>query len=330
MNSRAPSLGVPASPAASPAGSAGPADRVGRPAGERAFNTLGLLAIHGGALVGLWIGARPIDVVICVAMYFVRMFVITAGYHRYFSHRSYKTSRAFQFVLALVGTLCTQKGPLWWAATHRRHHRESDQPGDVHSPVQRGFWYSHLGWILGAEHESYDAADIKDFTKYPELRWLDRYHVVPVLAYIGLTVALGGLHGIAWWYCMSTMVLMHCTFTINSLSHVWGKRVYATSDDSRNNWVLAIVTLGEGWHNNHHRYMQAANQGFFWWQVDVSWYVLKVLSWLGVVWDLKKPPQRVLDEGRLGDPAPFTKVEAVVERVRDAMPTAMPMPQDAE
>jgi stearoyl-CoA desaturase (Delta-9 desaturase) len=297
---------------------------------EKTFNAAGIALIHAGAVVALFLGVRLIDVVLCLAFYVIRMFVITAGYHRYFSHRSYKTSRAFQLVLALLGATCTQKGPLWWAATHRKHHRESDGPNDVHSPIQRGFWYSHIGWILGQEHEKYEPNDIKDFYKYPELRWLDRYHVVPVLSFIGLTVLFGGLRGITWWYCMSTMLLMHGTFTINSLSHVWGKRVYATTDDSRNNWVLAIITLGEGWHNNHHRHMHSANQGFFWWQVDVSYYVLKALSFVGIVWDLKKPPQRVLDEGRAGSPAPFAKVhETVRTEVSEAL-APMPMPQDAE
>ena len=294
---------------------------------ERFFNILGMAAIHGGAIVALFLGARPIDLALCGAFYVIRMFVITAGYHRYFSHRTFKTSRAFQFLIGLLGTTCTQKGPLWWAATHRKHHRESDGPNDVHSPIQRGFWYSHIGWILGGDHDQYDPNDVKDLYKYPELRWLDRWHVVPVLTFIALTAIFGGLRGVAWWYAMSTMLLMHGTFTINSLSHVWGKRVFNTTDDSRNNWLLAIITLGEGWHNNHHRYMQAVNQGFFWWQIDVSYSTLKVLSWFGIVWDLKKPPQRILDEARRGSPAPFAKV---TEQVQAQVHDALLIPQDAE
>ncbi|MGZ3421938.1 MAG: acyl-CoA desaturase [Polyangiales bacterium] len=292
---------------------------------ERLFNILGVAAIHGGAIAGFFVGGvRPIDVILCVAFYWIRMFAITGAYHRYFSHRGYKTSRAFQFILALLGTTATQKGPLWWAATHRRHHRESDTIRDVHSPVQRGFWYSHIGWVLSEEHDEFESSEVKDLWKYPELRWLDRYHVVPVLAFIGLTVLFGGLRGITWWYCMSTMVLMHATFTINSLSHVWGHRRFATTDDSRNNPYLAILTMGEGWHNNHHRYMQSANQGFYWWQIDLSYYVLTVLSWLGIVWDLRKPPQRVLDEGRKPNPAPFVKV---VEEAPAPAPEAPAMPE---
>ncbi len=285
---------------------------------ERVFNVLGVTAIHGGAIVGLVIGARPIDLAVCAALYFVRMFAITAGYHRYFSHRAYKTSRVFQFLLALLGTTATQKGPLWWAAIHRRHHRESDGPKDVHSPVQRGFWWSHMGWVMSDEFEQYEPSEVKDLWKYPELRWLDRFHVVPVLLFIAATVAFGGLHGITWWYCMSTALLLHGTFTINSLSHVWGHRRFATTDDSRNNFWLALITLGEGWHNNHHRYMHTANQGFYWWQVDISYYILKALSFVGVTRDLRTPPKRILEEGMKGDPAPFVKTTA------DAAPLAEP------
>jgi len=291
---------------------------------EKYFNALGMIAIHGGAIAALFMPFRKRDVIIAIALYWIRMFVITAGYHRYFSHKSYKTSRVFQFLLAVVGTTCTQKGPLWWAATHRRHHRESDTPRDVHSPVQRGFWYSHIGWIFSPEHESYDPADVKDLYKYPELRWLDRWHVVPVLGLIAIAAIFGGWTGVAWWYAMSTMFLFHCTFTINSLAHVWGKRRFATTDDSRNNAVLAIITMGEGWHNNHHRYMQTANQGFYWWQIDASYYVLRTLAFFGLVWELKKPPQRILEEGRQGNPAPF-------ERIRESIANLeLPQPADAE
>ncbi|MBI2394503.1 MAG: acyl-CoA desaturase [Deltaproteobacteria bacterium] len=297
--------------------------------------------MHFGVVLALWMGARTIDVAIVAGLYLVRMFAITAGYHRYFAHRAFKTSRVFQFLLALIGTTATQKGPLWWAAIHRRHHRESDTPRDVHSPVQRGFWWSHMGWILANEHEEYEPSEVKDLWKYPELRWLDRWHVVPVLALLLGTLFIGGLRGLTWWYCVSTVLVMHGTFTINSLSHVWGHRRFATSDDSRNNPVLALITLGEGWHNNHHRYMHTANQGFYWWQVDISYYALKALSWVGVTWDLRKPPQRVLDEGRRGKPAPFVRVvaadelraeprSAAPEPKREPLLAPLPQPADAE
>ena len=297
--------------------------------------------MHLGAVWALWhYGLRTLDVAIAVAFYVLRMFAITGGYHRYFAHRTFKTSRVFQFLLALVGTTATQKGPIWWSAIHRRHHRESDGPNDVHSPIQRGFWYSHIGWVLSAEHESYDGREVRDLVKYPELRWLDRWHVVPVLATIALTLALGGMRGLTWWYCVSTVALLHGTFTINSLSHVFGKRRFATTDDSRNNWLLAIVTMGEGWHNNHHRWQSSTNQGFYWWEYDVTYWILEALSFVGMVWDLRTPPKKVLDEGRQGTPAPFRKVVAdrldavagkaseLGAQVRDAV--SLPSPADAE
>lgn len=305
---------------------------------ERWFNIGGMAAMHFGAGLALWMGARPIDIAIAFGLYFIRMFAITAGYHRYFSHRGYKTSRVFQFILGLIGTTATQKGPLWWAAIHRRHHRDSDTPRDVHSPVQRGFWWSHMGWILANEHEEYEPSEVKDLWKYPELRWLDRYHVVPVLTLLFATLFIGGLRGLCWWYCLSTVLLLHGTFTINSLSHVWGHRRFNTTDDSRNNPVLALITLGEGWHNNHHRYMQTANQGFYWWQFDISYYIIKALSFVGVTWELRTPPQRILDEGRKPRVAPFVKVTdvKVTEETKpkpekaSVLPVILPQPADAE
>jgi len=301
---------------------------------ERWFNIGGMAAMHFGAGLALWMGARPVDLAICFGLYFVRMFAITAGYHRFFAHKGYKTSRGFQFILGLIGTTATQKGPLWWAAIHRRHHRDSDTPKDIHSPVQRGFWWSHMGWIIANEHEEYEPSEVKDLWKYPELRWLDRFHVVPVLTLLFATLAIGGLRGLCWWYCASTVLLLHGTFTINSLSHVWGHRRFNTTDDSRNNPVLALVTLGEGWHNNHHRYMQTANQGFYWWQVDISYYILKALSFVGVTWELRTPPQRILDEGRKGNPAPFVKVsdETVPAEPKPKLsrPSVLVLPQPAD
>jgi stearoyl-CoA desaturase (Delta-9 desaturase) len=301
---------------------------------EHVFNMAGMAAIHFGAVMALVMGARPVDVAICLGLYLLRMFAITAGYHRYFAHRAFKTSRAFQFILALVGTTAVQKGPLWWAAIHRKHHRESDKPDDVHSAVQRGFWWSHIGWVLARDHEQYDEKRVQDLAKYPELRWLDRWHVVPVLTYLALTVAFGGMRGLCWWFCASTILVMHCTFAINSLTHMWGHRRFATPDDSRNNPILALVTLGEGWHNNHHRYMHSANQGFYWWQYDISYYLLRVLSVFGIVRELRTPPKRILEEGMRPNPAPYVKVEAKrpapVRKPLLELPSMMPNPADAE
>jgi len=232
---------------------------------------------------------------LAVASYFVRMFAVTGVYHRYFSHRSYKTSRVLQFLLALLGTSATQKGPLWWAAAHRMHHKHSDTEKDIHSPLQRGFWYAHLGWWLGREHEQTHWKQISDFAKFPELVFLEKWHVIGVFACMGLATAIRGFDGFLWGYVVSTCFLLHGTFTINSLAHVFGSRRYETTDTSRNNFWLALITMGEGWHNNHHHHMSSANQGFAWWEIDLTYYVLKGLETLGLVWDVKKAPKHVVN-----------------------------------
>jgi stearoyl-CoA desaturase (Delta-9 desaturase) len=230
---------------------------------------------------------------LAAATYAVRLFAITAGYHRYFSHRSYRTSRAFQLVLAVVGASAAQKGPLWWAAHHRDHHRHSDGPDDIHSPLERGFWWSHVGWILARRHDATKLDRIKDFARYPELRFVDRYHLLfPVALGTGLFLA-GGLPALLWGLFVSTAVLWHATFSINSLAHVVGRRRYETGDGSRNSFPLALLTFGEGWHNNHHFWPSTANQGWFWWEVDVSYGVLRALRALRLVRDLRTPPPAV-------------------------------------
>jgi stearoyl-CoA desaturase (Delta-9 desaturase) len=235
---------------------------------------------------------------LAVGLYYLRMFGVTAGYHRYFAHRSYKTSRVFQFLLACLAMSSSQKGVLWWAAHHRTHHRYSDQPQDVHSPVQRGFWWAHVGWIFAPRNDEVELSRVGDLARFPELRWLERWHFVPPVALAAGLLLWGGLPVLIWGFFISTTLLWHGTFTINSLAHVFGRRRYATPDDSRNNWFLALLTLGEGWHNNHHFYRPAANQGFFWWEFDPTFYALKALSWVGVIWDVRTPPRHVLEAGR--------------------------------
>ncbi|BDG07663.1 acyl-CoA desaturase [Anaeromyxobacter paludicola] len=240
---------------------------------------------------------------LAAASYALRMFGLTAGYHRYFSHRAYRTGRAFQFALGWLGATCTQKGPLWWAAHHRDHHRFSDTPDDIHSPVQRGFWWSHVGWVLATRYDATKLDRIRDMARYPELRWLDRWHVVPPVLYALALYLAGGWPALLWGYFVSTVFLWHGTFCINSLAHVFGRRRYATADDSRNGLLLALLTLGEGWHNNHHHYQSTANQGWFWWEVDVSYYALRGLALVGLVRDLRTPPSAVRDGDRLDRPA---------------------------
>ena len=262
---------------------------------------IGFVLIHVASLaLPFVVGVGLKSLALCFGLYVMRMWGITAGYHRYFAHRSYKTSRWFQFVLAWVGASSVQKGPLWWAGLHRMHHRWSDTPRDIHSPKQRGFWYSHVGWITAPDHDGTDMALIPDFAKYPELRWLDRYHWVPFAVLTAVCFAIDGWRGVVWGAGVSTVLGWHGTFFINSLAHVWGSRRYETTDTSRNNPVLALITLGEGWHNNHHHYMNSANQGFFWWEVDVSYYTLRALALLGVVRDLRRPPAHVLRDKLVG------------------------------
>jgi stearoyl-CoA desaturase (delta-9 desaturase) len=254
------------------------------------FILMHIAAVVGVALLGWsWRGLA-----LAVGLYYVRMFFVTAGYHRYFSHRTFKTSRFFQLVLALGAMSSSQKGVLWWAGHHRVHHKFSDQPGDVHSALRDGFVWSHVGWILSREWENTDEARVKDLSKYPELRWLDRFWAVPpTLLGVGLFLA-GGWWALVWGLCVSTVLLWHGTFTINSLTHMFGSRRYPTTDNSRNSAILAAVTLGEGWHNNHHYYQRSTRQGFFWWEFDITYYVLRLFAALGLVWDLHEPPAAVV------------------------------------
>jgi stearoyl-CoA desaturase (delta-9 desaturase) len=256
--------------------------------------------LHLGAAVGVFLVPVTWSAVgLCIALYAVRMFGITAGYHRYFAHRAYKTSRAFQFVLAWLGGMAMQKGPLWWAGHHRRHHKYSDTEDDPHSPVVRTLWWAHVGWVISGRFGRAPTDDIKDFAKFPELRLLDRFNWVPGLALAGLCYAVGGLGGLVWGFLVSTVLLYHGTFLVNSACHLWGTRRYATADRSKNNWWAAVLTLGEGWHNNHHHYQSCARQGFEWWELDVSYYTIRLLAAAGLVWDVREPTERALAAKRI-------------------------------
>jgi stearoyl-CoA desaturase (delta-9 desaturase) len=259
------------------------------------YRVIPFVAVHLMCLGVIWVGWSWNAVLVAVGLYVIRMFAVTGFYHRYFSHRSFNTSRAGQFVLALVGASAAQRGPLWWSAHHRKHHRYADTDNDVHSPLQHGFWWAHMGWITAPGNFPTDLEQVPDLAKYPELRFLDRFDIlVPLL--LALTLFLiGGWQLLIWGFFVSTVVLFHATCFINSLAHLWGKRRYDTDDESRNNWLLAIVTFGEGWHNNHHKYPGSARQGFFWWEVDLTYYGLKVLQWLRVIRDLRPVPARVLE-----------------------------------
>ena len=234
-------------------------------------------------------------VLLAVGSYVVRMWGVTAGFHRYFAHRSFRTSRAFQFVLALLGTTAMENGPLWWASWHRRHHRHSDTPHDPHSPEIHGFWQAQWGWIFDPKNDDTDLSNVKDLSRFPELALLDRFAWVPLVAWALGCYAIAGWAGVVWGFVVSTMAVNDATFFINSVAHLWGSRRYDTMDESRNNLPLALLTLGEGWHNNHHFYMSSARQGFFWWEIDITYYTLRLLSWLHVIRDLKEPPAWALE-----------------------------------
>ena len=243
--------------------------------------------LHAGCVAVLFVPFHWSWVGFMLAMYALRMFGITAGYHRYFSHRSYKLARGWQFLMAFLAETSGQKGVLWWSAHHRVHHRHADQDPDIHSPLKRGFWWAHVGWVLSNQYDKYDPALIQDFGKYPELRWLDKHYMVPPVTLAALLLLSGGLGALVWGFVVSTVLLFHGTFTINSVAHWWGSRRFDTADDSRNNFALAIITLGEGWHNNHHKFMYACQQGIRWWELDLTYYALKMLNWLGIARDLR-------------------------------------------
>jgi stearoyl-CoA desaturase (Delta-9 desaturase) len=241
--------------------------------------------------------------IFALSLYVLRMFAITAFYHRYFAHKAFKTSRLGQFIFAVLGATAVQRGPLWWASHHRGHHAHSDELQDVHSPQHHGFLWSHLGWFLSRANFSTQLDRVKELAKFPELRFLDRFDVLIPIALGTSIYALGetlantaphlntdGLQLFIWGFVFSTVLLYHGTFCVNSLAHVWGKRRYVTRDHSRNNFIIALLTLGEGWHNNHHHYPGSASQGFYWWEVDFTYYGLRLLAALGLIWDLRKIP----------------------------------------
>ncbi|MEC8442838.1 MAG: acyl-CoA desaturase [Pseudomonadota bacterium] len=269
------------------------------------------LVLHLACFGAFYTGVSTAAVIACLALFWLRMFAITAFYHRYFAHRSYKTNRAWQFVFALIGNMSAQRGPLWWAAHHRAHHQHSDTEEDLHSPVQRGFFWSHMGWFTCDASFRTQMHRIKDFARFPELRFLDRYDSLAPLLLIALLYGAGelmaayapqwqtnGLQMVVWGFVVSTVVLFHSTVTINSLGHIWGNRRFNTKDHSRNNGFLALLTLGEGWHNNHHRWAVSARQGFYWYEIDISYMILKAMSWVGIVHSLSPVPKHVLEEGR--------------------------------
>jgi stearoyl-CoA desaturase (delta-9 desaturase) len=264
------------------------------------------LGLHAACLLVFVVGWSPIAVGMAAFFFFARMFAVTGFYHRYFSHRSFKTSRFMQFMFGVWGNTCVQRGPIWWASHHRYHHQVSDTDEDPHSPVRFGLMWSHMGWFMSRAHFAPRLELVKDLVRFPELRFLDRFDtLIPVLAGAVMWAFGSVLHHFApglgtsgpqmfVWSLVSTVVLLHSAVCINSIAHYFGRRRYPTTDNSRNSMLLSLLTFGEGWHNNHHFYQASVRQGHHWWQIDITWYILVVMSWMGLVWDLKPVPAHVL------------------------------------
>ena len=269
---------------------------------------LPFVILHFGCFGIFVVGWSWTAVCAAAALYLVRMFAITGIYHRYFSHRTFKTSRPAQFLFAILGASSAQRGPLWWAANHRQHHRESDTPADPHSPIHYGFFRSHAGWFMCTRYYATQYERIRDFARFPELVWINRFDkAIPAALGLGVyllglllehtapSLGVTGMQLFVWGFVLSTVMLFHATASINSLAHILGKQRYDTGDESRNNFWLALITLGEGWHNNHHKHMACTRQGFYWWEIDITYYCLKILSWAGIIWDLKQVPRKAYD-----------------------------------
>ena len=282
------------------------------------LRVLPFVALHLACFAAYWVGVSAIAVLVALLMYLVRMFAITGFFHRYFSHRAFRTSRSMQLLFAVVGASAAQRGPLWWASHHRHHHLHADDTQDAHSPHQSGFLWAHALWFLARRNFATRHELVAELARYPELRFLDRFDVLVPLALAFAMYILGAWLGgaypelgtggwqmLVWGFCISTVALYHATFTVNSLAHSFGRRRYATRDHSRNNWWLAILTLGEGWHNNHHHYPGAARQGFFWWEIDITYYGLRLLEMAGLVRDLRRVPEAMLRTRAMPEGSPL-------------------------
>ena len=281
----------------------------GQTALASAIKASAFIGIHLGCLLVIFVGFSWTAFAVCLALYVLRMFAITAGYHRYFSHRTYQATRWFQFLIGFIGASSAQNGPIWWASHHRSHHQHSDTELDVHSAKLKGLWWSHVGWVLSDQFRETQTELVRDLLKIKEIVWLDRCHYIAPISLAIFVFVLGymlnlafpalntsGFQLLVWGFFISTTLLYHGTFCINSLTHMWGSRRFNTTDNSRNSLLLAIITLGEGWHNNHHRYPGSERQGFYWWELDLSHYGLKLLSLFGIVWNLRTAPVRIYQE----------------------------------
>ena len=261
------------------------------------FRVIPFILIHFGALAALWTHFEWYLVWVALILFVIRMFAITGFYHRYFAHKTFKTSRLMQFIFAFIGSTAAQRGPIWWASHHRRHHLNSDRHNDHHSPHTHHFLWSHMGWFLAKKNFLTDRKVVRDLIKFKELVLIDRFDWFPPVLlllslfvigeHLSLTSGISGLNMVIWGFCVSTILVYHCTFAVNSIAHLWGTQRYNTKEESKNNFFVALLTFGEGWHNNHHHYPGSIRQGFYWWEVDLTYYALKFLSFLGIVYNLR-------------------------------------------
>ena len=269
-------------------------------------------------------------VALWAASHFLRAIGLTLSFHRYFAHRAFKMNRVARFAWAFIGTAAMQKGPLWWAGHHVNHHKFADRDGDPHSPMVSGVYYAHIGWFLNdTKHDTLAPSNpvIRDFSTAPELAFLERYFFLPPVLLAAAMFAIGGFPWLVWGFCLPTMTLAHATFAINTVNHMFGSRRFDTVDESRNNPITALFAVGEGWHNNHHRYQRAARNGFYWWEFDPTWYVIRTMAAVGLAWDLQSVPKRIYDEARVMKARRATrKVPSIIESV----PLSLELAEESE
>jgi stearoyl-CoA desaturase (delta-9 desaturase) len=296
-----------------------------------AISTFVFWLVQASALLVCVVPFSGEGVVLWAASHFIRAIGLTLAFHRYFAHRAFQMNRLARFVWTFIGTAAMQKGPLWWAGHHVNHHRFADRDGDPHSPMVSGVYYAHIGWFLNdARHDRIESTNpvIRDFSKAPEIVLLDRFYFVPPLLLAAAMYLAGGLPWLVWGFCLPTVTLAHATFAINTVNHMFGSRRFDTIDESRNNPVTALFAVGEGWHNNHHRYQRAARNGFYWWEFDPTWYVIRLMQAAGLAWDVQRVPERIYEEARAA--RAHRAAERVVSIVNERAPLGLELAEDAE
>jgi sn-1 stearoyl-lipid 9-desaturase len=273
-----------------------------KPAADKEVNwvtTAFMVMFHLGAIAALFFFTWKALAVAILLWWVAGGLGIGMGYHRLLTHRGYKTPKWVEYFLTICATLALEGGPIFWVATHRIHHQFSDQEGDPHSPID-GTWWAHMGWILTGKSMHHDtetlARYVPDLTKDKFHVWLTKYHYVPMIVAGLILLAVGGLPWLLWGIFFRTVFLLHCTWAVNSASHIWGPRRFATKDLSTNNVWVALFTFGEGWHNNHHAHPVSARHGLAWYEVDVNWYGIWLLKKLGLARHVYKVKLEALPE----------------------------------